>query len=292
MKTSRWAVLALVALLVIGAVALTGCGAADEETTETTESGAQELTGVINVEGSDTIVNMGQAWAEEFMDQNPGVMITVKGGGSGTGIASLINGTIDFADASRGIKDSEVEAAKVNGVDPVEHTVARDGIAVIVNPANPVGALSSEQIGAVYRGEITNWSEVGGQDMDIVLLSRDSSSGTYEFFKEAVVGEDAEYAKEARLLVSNQAIVDETAGNEGAIGYIGVGYITDGISVLEVDGTAASVEAVLAGDYAISRALYMYSDGEVAGAAAAYLEWITGPEGQKIVEGQGFVPLG
>ncbi len=291
MKTTKFTVGALSALLFVGTLALTGCGT-NNGSSGAADGSSDELIGVINVEGSDTIVNMGQAWAEEFMDQNPGVMITVKGGGSGTGIAGLINGTTDFANASRRIKDSEVDSAESVGVEPFEHTVARDGIAVVVNPANPVGALSTEEISAIYRGEITNWSGLGGDDMDIVLLSRDSSSGTYEFFKEAVVGEDAEYAREARLLVSNQAIVDETAGNEAAIGYIGVGYITDAVSVLEVDGTAASVEAVLADEYPISRALYMYSDGEPTGAAAAYLEWITGSEGQRIVEDQGFVPLG
>ncbi|MCE5191838.1 MAG: phosphate ABC transporter substrate-binding protein [Actinomycetia bacterium] len=284
----------LIAALALGAVGLAGCGttASDTTSTSTTETpAAPQLTGTINVEGSDTLVNVATAWSQKFMEENPGVMISVKGGGSGTGIASLINKTIDFADASREMKQEEIDQAKANGVNPVEHTVARDGIAVIVNPANPVEGLTIEQIGKIYRGEIKNWKEVGGSDKAIVVLSRDSSSGTYEYFKEAVVGTDKNYASSAKLLPSNQAIVDETVANDAAIGYVGVGYTSAKIKILKVEGVAASVDSVLDGTYKISRGLYMYSNGEVTGVMKAYLDWILGAEGQKIVEDEGFVPV-
>lgn len=296
MKANKWLALALALVLSLGVLGLTGCsgGTEAENGGDGTEEDGGELTGSINVEGSDTIVNMGQAWAEEFMAANPGVMISVKGGGSGTGIAALINGTVDFANASREMKDEEIEELEAAGGTVVETEVAIDGIAVIVNPNNPVTALSLEDLGKIYRGEITNWSEVGGPDEDIVLLSRDTSSGTYEYFKEAVVAaedENAEYAASAQLLASTQAIVDEVTGNDWAVGYVGLGYLTDDVQVVEIDGVAASIDTAKDGSYPIARYLYMYSNGEPEGAAAAYLEWILGADGQAIVVDQGFVPL-
>jgi phosphate transport system substrate-binding protein len=298
----KWLSLALAMALMLGAFGLVGCTSdeenGEEESTEEEsseeESGDEMLSGEINVEGSDTLVNMAQTWAEEFMGQNPDVVISVKGGGSGTGIASLINGTVDFADASRQIKDEEIEEAEANGVTPVEHEVAADGIAVIVNPANGVTELSLDQIGQIFRGEVTDWSELGGDAGEIVVLSRDSSSGTYEYFKESVVDpEEAglEYSADALLLPSNQAIAEEVAANEAAIGYIGVGYVDDTVAVIAVDGVQASVDSVMDGTYPISRFLYMYSDGDPEDVLASYLDWILGSEGQAIVEEEGFVPL-
>lgn len=296
-KAKKWMSVVFIAVLGLSALGLAGCngdGAADSGTGTGTGSSGEELVGSINVEGSDTIVNMGQAWAELFMEENPGVMISVKGGGSGTGVAALINGTVDFAAASRDMKQEEIDQAKDVGVDPIEHVIAKDGISVAVNPANPITDITIEQLGKIYRGEISNWKEVGGPDKGIVLLSRDSSSGTYEFFKEAVVGKDAEYAKEAKLLSSNQAIVDEVAGNDAAIGYVGLGYADNAgsaIKVLSVEGVAASMGTVIEGTYPLGRDLYMYSNGQPDGVMAAYLEWILGSEGQAIVADQGFVPL-
>lgn len=280
----------VVAALAAGTLALAGCGGGTQGSTSSTSStpapAASELTGVITVAGSDTMVNMATAWAEEFMKENPGVQISVKGGGSGTGIAALINGTVDFANASRELKDEE--KAKLPGA--VETKVARDGIAVIVNSANGVEKLSIEQLGKIYRGEITNWKAVGGADKPIVLISRDPSSGTYEYFKEAVVGKEKNYAKSAKLLPSTQAIVDEVKANADAIGYIGVGYESADIKVVAVDGVKATVATVVDGTYPLSRGLYMYSNGEAKDAAKAYLDWILSDAGQKIVKDQGFVP--
>lgn len=293
MNLRKFGVLGVCAVLLLSAIALTGCGAKDTGTTgtPTSEPTVEKLEGTINIQGSDTMLNVGTAWSEAFVDANPGVEVSVQGGGSGTGIASLINGTVDFANSSRDIKDEEVTEAKAKGITPVEFKVAIDGIAVIVNPANGVEALTIEQLGKIYRGEVTNWKDVGGVDKPIVLLSRDSSSGTYEYFKEAVVGADAEYAQAAKLLPSTQAIVDETKANEAAIGYVGLGYLTPDVKVVAVDGVKASIETAADGSYPISRFLYMYSKGEPTALMQAYLDWILGADGQAVVADEGFVPL-
>lgn len=293
MKARKFLVLGVIGALLVSALALTGCGAKQGGTAEQPANGGSggELSGSINVQGSDTMLNLGTAWSEAFMDENPGVDISVQGGGSGTGIAALLNGTVDFANSSRDIKDEEIAEAEAKGVKVVEHKVAIDGIAVVVNPANPVGGLTLEQLGKIYRGEITNWKDVGGPDKPIVLLSRDSSSGTYEYFKEAVVGNDKEYAQAAKLLPSTQAIVDETVANDAAIGYVGLGYVTPDVKVLAIDGVKASVETAADGTYEISRYLYMFSNGEPTGLMKAYLDWILSAEGQAVVADEGFVPL-
>jgi len=292
-KARTWMTLLIAGVLAFGAAGLTGCGGTQNADggSGSEEPAGETLSGMLNVAGSDTMVNLSNAWAEAFMDANPDVAVTVKGGGSGTGIAALINGQVDFANASREMKDEEIAEAEGKGVSPVETEVAKDGIAVITNAANPVTDLTLEQLGKIFRGEIKNWKEVGGPDKAIVLLSRDTSSGTYEYFKEEVVGKDKEYAKEARLLQSSQAIVDEVKKNAEAIGYVGLGYEDPAVAVVRIDGTAASVESVLDGSYVLSRGLYMYSNGEPADVAKAFLDWILTADGQAIVETEGFVPL-
>lgn len=286
MKSSKWLVLALVAVIAVG---LVGCSGTTAEKPAADQPA--ELSGALNIEGSDTMVNIAQAWAEEFMAANPGVMVTVKGGGSGAGIASLINGNVDFANASRNVKDEEKTQGTAAGIDIVENEVARDGIAVMVNTANKVAELSIDQLGKIYRGEVTNWKEVGGADAPIVLLGRDTSSGTYEFFLEAVVGKENKYAKSMRNLQSSQAIVDELKKNPNAIGYVGMGYEDPTLVVLKVDGVAATVDAVKDGSYPLSRLLYLDSNGVPADLAKAYLDWIVSDAGQKVVESEGFVAL-
>jgi phosphate transport system substrate-binding protein len=293
MKTRTGISLAVVAALAAGTIALAGCASTAGDTTGNTTQqppAKTELTGVITVAGSDTMVNIATAWAKEFMAENPGVQVAVKGGGSGTGITALINGQVDFANASREMKAEEKDQITAKGGSVVETKVARDGIAVIVNSANAVTGLTKDQLGKIFRGEITSWKQVGGADKPIALISRDPSSGTYEYFKEAVVGKDSNYAKTAKLLPSNQAIVDEVKANADAIGYVGVGYESAEIAVVAVDGVKASVATVLDGTYALSRGLFMYSSGEPAGAAKAYLAWILSDAGQKIVTSEGFVP--
>lgn len=288
--------LAVVAVLSLGAIALTGCGSPSSTTGTTSadtsaSAGAAQESGALNISGSDTMVNMAQAWAEAYAEVNPNAAITVKGGGSGNGIAALINKTVDFADASRDIKPEETTQAKANGVDPVTTVVAKDGVVIIVNTANKLADVSKDDLGKIYRGEITNWKAVGGADAPIVLLGRDSSSGTYGFMQDEVVGKDKLYAKSMRNLQSTQAIVDEVAKNPNAIGYVGLGYENASIKPVTVGKVAASVDTVLDGTYPLSRPLNMISNGDPTGLAAAYLQWIMGPDGQKVVADQGFVPL-
>jgi phosphate transport system substrate-binding protein len=280
-------------ILVVAALALTGCGSsASTAPGGSTSTGAAAAdSGPITVSGSDTMVNMAQAWAEAYGNANPDVMISVKGGGSGNGIAALLNKTVTFADASRDIKSEETTQAQANGVNPVTTVVAKDGVVVIVNTANKLADISKEDLGKVYRGEITNWKDLGGADAPIVLLGRDSSSGTYGFIQDEVVGKDLLYAKSMRSLQSNQAIVDEVAKNPNAIGYVGLGYDKGAIKALTVGKVGASVDTVLDASYPLSRPLNMISNGEPTGAAKAYLDWILGADGQKIVADQGFVPL-
>lgn len=282
MNLKKWLVIAGAATLALG---LVGCGGSKGGNAQDAASGS------LTVQGSDTMVNLAQAWSEKYTAENPGVSITVTGGGTGTGIASLINGTVDFANASREMKDEENQQSTDAGVDPVETEVAKDGIAVLLNPGNTVEELSLDQLGKIYRGEIENWKEVGGADAPIVLLGRDTSSGTYEYFKEAVVGKESEYAKSMKNLQSSQAIVEEVAKNPKAIGYVGIGYVNDKTKVARVDGVAASIDTVLDGSYVLSRGLYMYSNGQPEGAQKAYIDWILSDAGQAVVTDQGFVPL-
>lgn len=252
--------------------------------------------------GSDTIVNLAVRWAETYQELHPDVRITVTGGGSGTGIASLINGTVDIANASRRMKPEEQEAAKANGITPVEHIIAGDAIAVVVHPSNPVDRLTLQQISDIFSGRITNWSQVGGEGRPIVLLSRESNSGTHVYFLEQVVRLGSRnattlFSPDTLLMPSSEGISAEVRQNPNAIGYDGLGYITPDQKTIAVaaspDGpyVEPSVETVNQGTYPIARDLYMYTAGEPVGIIAEYLDWICSPEGQAIVGELGFVPL-
>jgi len=300
-KNRRIAFLAS-ALLIILPLFIVGC--ASRTPSPEVEPGAPTPTGkLIQNKGSDTIVNLALAWAEAYMDQHPEVRISVTGGGSGTGIAALINGTVDIANASRAMKEKEIENAKANGVDPVQFVIARDAIAVVVNPQNPVDRLTIGQLSDIYTGKITNWKEIGGEDRPIVLTSRESNSGTYVYFLEHVVRKGDKksnllFSPEALLLPSSEGISLETSRNPNAIGYDGLGYVTpEEQKVLAVARTPEgpyvmpSVDTVNSGAYPVARPLYMYTNGEPTGEIKAYLDWILGPEGQSIVRDLGFVPL-
>lgn len=252
--------------------------------------------------GSDTIVNLALAWAEAYRAEQPQVSIAVTGGGSGTGIAALINGTVDIANASRQIKPEEREQAQANGIDPIEFVVARDAIAVIVNPNNPVDQLSIDQLSDIYSGKIINWSEVGGEDRPIVRLSRETNSGTHVYFLEEVVrrgdGEDTTlFSADTLLLPSSEGIIAEVRDNPNAIGYDGLGYVTDDVKVVAVARGPSgpfvlpSIESVNQAQYPISRDLYMYTAGEPSGRVQAYLDWIMQERAQTIVSDLGFVPI-
>jgi phosphate transport system substrate-binding protein len=252
--------------------------------------------------GSDTLVNLALAWAERYMSLNPRVSISVTGGGSGTGIASLINGTIQIANASREMSDEEIALAKKNGITPVRFTVALDAIAVVENPRNPVRGLTLGQLSDLYTGKLKRWTSVGGEDRPVVLLSRESNSGTYVYFLEQVIrGGDAKdtslFTPETLLMPSSEGISAEVRQNPNAIGYDGLGYVTSDQRVVAVARTAdgpyvlPSAGTVLDKTYPISRPLYMYTAGEPIGAVKEYLDWIMGEEGQQVVTQLGFVPL-
>ncbi len=252
--------------------------------------------------GSDTMVNLALAWAEAYQAENPDVRIAVTGGGSGTGIAGLVNGTVDIANASRQMKPEEVEAARANGITPVEHVVARDAIAVVVHPSNPVDRLTLQQLSDIFSGRITDWSEVGGEDRPIVLLSRESNSGTHVYFLEQVVrlGDKRGttlFSPDTLLMPSSEGISAEVRQNPNAIGYDGLGYVTPDQKTVAVAAgpegpfVLPAIETVNSGAYPIARDLYVYTDGEPQGAIADYLAWIRSPGGQAIVGELGFVPL-
>lgn len=249
------------------------------------------------------MVNLALAWAERYQDTHDGVRISVTGGGSGTGIAALLNDTVDLANASRQIKNEEIEKARVSGLEPVEFVVARDAIAVVVHPDNPVNALSLEQLADIYSGKISNWREVGGEDRPIVRLSRETNSGTHVYFLEVVLrlGDSDNktlFSQDTLLLPSSEGIIHEVRQNPNAIGYDGLGYVPHDLKVLAVSAKASdvyvspSIETVNSGTYPIARDLYIYSAGQPEAFVKAYLDWIFSEEAQQIVSDLGFVPVG
>jgi phosphate transport system substrate-binding protein len=276
---------------------LSACSSGGSQSTQPTKTG-----GYIQNKGSDTLVNLALAWAEKYQADNPGVTISVTGGGSGTGIAALINGTVDLANASRKIEPGETDQLKAKGKDPVEFIVARDAIAVIVNPTNPVNQLTIQQISDIYTGKINNWSQVGGKDLPIVRLSREVNSGTHVYFRDTVIrlgqkDNKALFATNTLLLPSSEGIVSELRQNPDAIGYDGLGYVPKDLKVIAVAQKAGepyvlpSVKTTNDKTYPIARDLYMYTAGQPSGLVKQYLDWISTPEAQKIVADEGFVPI-
>jgi phosphate transport system substrate-binding protein len=242
----------------------------------------------IVVAGSTTVLPIAQKAAEVFMNNNPGAEISVRGGGSGVGIASLIDGTCDIASSSRPIKDTELDQAVKNGRSPKATVVAMDGIAVIVHPSNGVNMLTKKQIKDIYTGTISNWKQVGGSDEKIVVISRDTSSGTFESFGELVLDKEKVRA-DALMQASNQAVA--VSSTPGGIGYVGLGYVSSSVKAVDVDGVKASEETVLSNKYPISRPLFMYTNGTPKGLAKQFIDYILSPEGRKLVEEEGFVGL-
>ena len=244
----------------------------------------------LTLAGSTTVLPIAQRAAEEFMNLHPDVSISVRGGGSGMGIAALIDGTVDIANSSRPIKTKELKKAREKGIKPVGTVIAKDGIAVIVHPSNPVGELSLAQIRAIYTGEINKWKEVGGESKTIVVISRDVASGTFEVFKKLALGGER-VRPDALMLASNKAVATTVAKTPGAIGYIGLGYLSPEVKAVKVEGVYPSKEDVVSGEYKLARPLFMYTDGEPRGLAGEFINFILSPKGQKIVEELGFVPV-
>jgi phosphate transport system substrate-binding protein len=242
------------------------------------------------IKGSTTVLPIAQATSEVFMEKNPSIQISVQGGGSGVGIASLLDKTTDIADSSRKIKKEEIDKAKAGGVSPFETEIALDGIAVIVNPGNPVKALTKDQIKAVYTGKVSNWSQIGGKNEKIVVVSRDSSSGTYEAFDELALNKE-KVRQDALTTASNQAVAQTVAQTPGAIGYVGIGYLSEKLKAVTVDGIACTKETVISKKYPLARGLYMYTNGAPAGDVKKFIDFVLSKEGQKIVVEEGFVGL-
>jgi phosphate transport system substrate-binding protein len=244
----------------------------------------------IVIKGSTTVLPIAQGTLEAFMKKHPEVQISLSGGGSGEGIKALIDKTTDIATSSREIKKEEIELAKTKNVNPVANVVANDAIVPVVNPKNKVKNLSIDQLSQIYQGKITNWKEVGGEDLKIVVISRDSSSGTFESWDHFVM-KKAKVAPQAQMLASNGAIVTAVAKNRYAIGYLGIGYVNKSLKALQVNGVTASIATALSKEYPFSRELYMYTDGDVKGDVAKYIAFVKSVEGQKIIVKEGFVPL-
>lgn len=250
----------------------------------------------VTVKGSDTMVILGQKWAEEFMKANPGAKIQVTGGGSGTGIAALINGTTDIAESSRPMKEAEMkQAADKQGKKVVERAVALDGVTVYINEANPIAELSMPQVRKIYTGQATNWKEFGGKDAPIVLYGRENNSGTYVFFKEHVLQND-DYASEMQTLPGTASVVNAVSKDPNGIGYGGIAY-AQGLKHVKIkkDDQAPAVEASLenvqSGKYGLSRELFFYTFEGADKNVADFIAWVTGPNGQKIVTEVGYFPI-
>jgi phosphate transport system substrate-binding protein len=265
--------------------------------------GGDSQRNVIQNKGSDTLVNVAQAWAEEYKTVNPHIAIAVTGGGSGTGLSALLNGTVDVANASRKIKDKEVEAAKKKGIEPKEFTVGHDALAVFVHKDNPIEGFTLAQLAEIYGdgGKTTKWSELGikvpGCDSDeIIRVSRQNNSGTYAYFKEAVMG-SKEYKLGSRDMHGSKDVVDLVAHTPCAIGYSGLAYATPEVKspcIKKDEGAACvapSVTSAVDGTYAIARPLLMYTNGEPQGDVKAYLDWILSDIGQCIILKKGYAPV-
>ncbi|MBE0525183.1 MAG: PstS family phosphate ABC transporter substrate-binding protein [Methanosarcinales archaeon] len=258
----------------------------------------------LDIKGSDTLVQVVSDMAETYMDNNPGTEVVVTGGGSGTGIAAIINGEIDIADSSRQIKAEEIDQAKAKGIEPWEFIIARDGLAVIVNPDNPLTNLTLDQIGAIYRGEINNWNQIGGNDIEITIYGRQSTSGTYEFLLEHVVNwqqtQKKDYSPRMLNMEGNRAIVDTVMADASGIGYVGIGYVTNEISVINVAWDEASEyitpldeENIENGLYPITRPLYQYTSDKPDKDSPVYdfLKFELSEAGQDVVQRAGFYPI-
>lgn len=254
------------------------------------------VAGPLTVKGSDTMVILGQRWAEEFMKKTSGAQIQVTGGGSGTGISALINGTTDICQSSREMKQAEKDQLKAKyNTTGVEIPVARDGVTVYVHASSPITELSIEQLKGIYTGKITNWKDLGGPDKKIIPYSRESSSGTYVFFKEHVLA-NADFAPNAQTLPGTAAVVNAVAKEKNAIGYGGAAYAKN-IKLIKIkkDASAPAVAPdkanVQSGAYPLARPLFFYLRDKPAGESAAFIEWILSPAGQSLAETVGYFPI-
>lgn len=289
----------LLAVLVIVPMIFIGCKKKTDEVEKT----------VITIKGSDTMVNLSQKWAEEYMKLHPEVSIQVTGGGSGTGVAALLNKTTEIANSSRELKSAELEDAKSKGVTPFTYQVALDGIAVIVHPESKVDNLTIQQVSDIFSGKIKNWKAVGGADMPITLYGRENSSGTYEFFKDHVLGKvdgkQVDYSTSTQVLQGTAALGEAVARDKKGIGYGGVGYFAErndvkilhikkdenSIAISPSENNKVNYDVIWSGDYSISRYLYCFTNGEATGKLKEFMDFIVSQEGQDVVRTMEYIPL-
>jgi phosphate transport system substrate-binding protein len=272
---------------------------------KTDSSGAAGGTSIQNI-GSDTMVNLAQAWAEAYAHVEPGVSVEVSGGGSGVGVAALINGTAEIANSSRKLEPEEIEKAKAkNGQEPKEYLVGHDGLAIFVHKDNPINEISLDELAEIYRegGKLDRWSALGvssipgAKSEEIIRVSRQNNSGTYAYFRETVVGKKNDFKAGSMDMNGSKDVVELVGKTPGAIGYSGLGYATAAVKVLKVSkkkgepAVAPSIATVLDKTYPIARPMFMYTPGEPSGAVKKYLDWIHSDAGQKLVETTGYVPL-
>ena len=293
-----------ISFLLVLSLFLVSCSKKDESSLSNGSSTKEEKITIQNA-GSDTMVNLAQAWAESYASLEQKISVEVSGGGSGTGIAALINGTVDIANCSRSMKPSEIEKAVQNtGKEPKELIVGFDALAVYVHKENPLEKISLQQLADIYgeQGQMTTWSKLDIQyaackSDEIIRVSRQSNSGTYVYFREAILGKTGDFKLGSRDLHGSKDVVELVANTPCAIGYSGMGYATDHVKMLKVskkDGEQASgpsVENTLNGTYPIARPLYIYSLGEPSGDVKKYLDWILSEAGQSIVSKSGYVPV-
>lgn len=281
-----------------------GCGPKQSGTPSAASSSTGEVaspavSNSVTIKGSDTMVHLVTAWSDAYMKAHPDAKISVTGGGSGTGVAALINGTTDICASSRDLNEEEKKSAEGKSLNLTDLAVARDALSIVVHPSNPINELTTEQIASIYTGAVTNWKDVGGPDESIVVASRESSSGTFMFFQEHVL-QKKDYAASALLLPATSAIVQTVADSSGAIGYVGLGYVqeaTGKVKVIAVKSAAdapavtPTVETVLNGQYSIARPLFLIVSKEPAGAVKGFLDFCLSEEGQKIVVDTGYVKV-
>ena len=248
--------------------------------------------GKLVLDGSTTVGPIAKAFAEYFMQENPGVNITVSESGSGNGAKSLINDTCDIANMSRFMKGKEFKAAAEKGIMPVAHVIAMDGLPVLVHPSNPVNNLSVDQVQNIYLGNITSWKQVGGPDMKIIIISRDTNSGTYETFNKLVM-KKKKIAEGCEYVGSNGAVRQRVQSTPASIGYAGLGFVDDTVKALSIENIKPTPLTVASGKYAISRPLFMFTNGypKLGTTLHAFISLYLSPEGQEIIESIGFIPV-
>ncbi|HML37964.1 MAG TPA: phosphate ABC transporter substrate-binding protein [Bacillota bacterium] len=286
-------ILSISLVIILAFAMLAGCGAKDSGTDSDSGNGAAEVTGTVVTAGSTSVQPLSEELAAAFMDANPGITVEVQGGGSGQGIKAIEEKIADFGALSRGVKDEEKASVAQ------QYEIAKDGVAVIVNPETKVGDLTLDQIRKIYTGEIKNWKEVGGDDAPIVVVSREEGSGTRGAFTEITkvmvkneAGEEIDQTtKDALVQGSTGAVMQTVASTPNTIGYVSLGSLADTVKALKVEGVAPSVDTVLSGEYKIQRPFIYITGGDLSEAAQKYIDFVMSDEGQSIVEENGFIKV-